>query len=272
MPTSNLLCSASSRRCERSRATCAAWTPRPLFCDLDRGVGHLGRHLQLDLLHLRLHLVQLHTRPRRRRLLRAQAERIADVHRNGPRGIAVPEQRRRARRRQPPGIDPGHLAADAGAGRDQLRAAQTLHAVVRRCRSACGSVWSRRYFSVMSLASTFFFAISMSVRSLSARRIAASMSIGSGWKSGRSVGSMRGAPVRVVGAADDQPLQRQFGRAPRDSAVTSAWRRVACSDCAWTTSIGAIVPTSTRVWLSCTSLLARSSDCRATSTACVAKT
>ena len=51
-----------------------------------------------------------------------------------------------------------------------------------------------------------------------------------------------------------------------DSAATSAWLRVACSDCAETTSIGAIVPTCTRVWLSCTSLVARSSDCRATST------
>ena len=39
------------------------------------------------------------------------------------------------------------------------------------------------------------------------------------------------------------------------SAVTRPCRRVACSACAWTTSIGAIVPTSTRIWLSCTSLV-----------------
>jgi hypothetical protein len=110
------------------------------------------------------------------------------------------------------------------------------------------------------------------VRSLSARRIAAGMSIASGRKSGRSVGSIAASqfgssvPLTMRRFSTSSVVRRAVW------AVTSAWRRVACSDRACTTSMGAIVPTSTRVWLSCTSLLARSSDRCATSTACVANT
>ena len=56
------------------------------------------------------------------------------------------------------------------------------------------------------------------------------------------------------------------------SACASACRRVAASASDCTTSSGAMVPTSTRARLSCTSLSARSSEPMATSTACPANT
>ncbi len=125
---------------------------------------------------------------------------------------------------------------------------------------------------VTSFDSTFLCAIVRSVRALSARRTAASTSIGSGRNSGRSVGSR----LAFQFASCVPPTMRRFNASSVvrrvASACTSVCLRVACSDCAWTTSIGAMVPTSTRVWLSWTSLLARSSDSRATSTAWIAKT
>ena len=81
------------------------------------------------------------------------------------------------------------------------------------------------------------------------------MSIGSGRNSGRSVGS---SVAFQFGSWVPSTISRfSASSAVRcvDAAATRFWRRVAASDCAWTTSIGAIVPTSTRVWLSCTSLL-----------------
>ena len=55
----------------------------------------------------------------------------------------------------------------------------------------------------------------MSTRLASALRTAPSRSIGSGVVAGRSVGSMRRVPQVVVGAADDQALQRQLVGAAR---------------------------------------------------------
>ena len=63
---------------------------------------------------------------------------------------------------------------------------------------------------------------------------------------------------RIVRAADNQPFQRQLIVRTVACACTSVCRRVACSAWAMTTSIGASVPISTRDWLSCTSLAARS--------------
>jgi hypothetical protein len=50
-------------------------------------------------------------------------------------------------------------------------------------------------------------------------------------------------------------------------ALTSCCRRFASSACAWTMSMGAMVPISTRERLSCTSFVARSSEPWAASTA-----
>ena len=83
----------------------------------------------------------------------------------------------------------------------------------------------------------------------------ASRSIGSARRR-RPVGRVnRGTPQLVVGSADDQTLQRELvGTDAWPAAVTTACRRVASSACACTTSIGAMVPISTRDWLSATSL------------------
>src|SRR2546428_2841087 len=47
--------------------------------NVDRRVGDVGRNLQLDLLELRLHLIQLHPRARHGRFLRAETDRIRDI-------------------------------------------------------------------------------------------------------------------------------------------------------------------------------------------------
>ena len=102
--------------------------------------------------------------------------------------------------------------------------------------------------------------------------MAAARSTGSGRKSGRSTGSI----VDVHSGSVVPLTMSRFSaisavrRVP--SAVTSACRCCAACDCACTTSIGAIVPISTFVWLFRSSSSASSSDCRATSTDCTANT
>ena len=67
MPTSNLLCSGFELSSARARAP-----PAPparasaVALRLDRGVGHVGRDLQLDLFELRFDLTLLNPRPRER--------------------------------------------------------------------------------------------------------------------------------------------------------------------------------------------------------------
>ena len=102
-----------------------------------------------------------------------------------------------------------------------------------------------------SFASTFFFAISMSVRSLSARR--------TGGVDVDRLGTEVGAIDRIESrrSSSGRCVPPTISRLSASSAVrivacaaTRFCRAVAACDCAWTTSIGAIVPTSTRVWLS----------------------
>ena len=93
MPTSNLLCSASSFFCAELARRLRGLHGLGGVLRLNGGVGHVGRDLQLDLLQLRLHLIELHARACDVGLLRAQAERIAEVQLHRPARVAVAEQR-----------------------------------------------------------------------------------------------------------------------------------------------------------------------------------
>ena len=120
------------------------------------------------------------------------AERIREVElRRPPREVRGEQRRQRVGITARDAADRRAVDADASAVEMQLAAADADEAVRAdevRLRLQSGRP---EYFSVTLFASTFFFAISRSVRSLSARRTAASTSIGSGRKSGRSTGSSR---------------------------------------------------------------------------------
>ncbi len=108
----------------------------------------------------------------------------------------------------------------------------------------------------------FFFAVAGRSGPTSALRTAASRSIASATAVGRST-----AFSADVQTGSSVPLTISRLRASSlfcsvASALTTAWRRVACSACACTMSIGAIVPISTRERLSFTSCVARSSEAR----------
>ena len=92
MPTSNLLCSASSRRCDELAGRLRGLHRFGGVPQLDRRVGDFGRHLQLDLLDLRFDLAQLHAGAGHRRVLRARAERVGDVQRHCPARVVTVEQ------------------------------------------------------------------------------------------------------------------------------------------------------------------------------------
>ena len=70
--------------------------------------------------------------------------------------------------------------------------------------------------------------------------------VGTTWLSGRSVGTDSDDFYKIE-FRDASNLKASSVVRIVDCAVTNTWRRVACSDCACTTSIGAIVPISTRV-------------------------
>ena len=231
------------------------------LCDVDRGVGHIRRHLQLDLPGLRHDLILLHARAGHRRFLRADAERVADVHRHGPARILRVEQR----------VERVAVTARDGAGGLLVhRAADLIGGVgVLRSAKADQAVGGRQIDLRAHLVDEIFQGDVVGLDVLLAR---SSRSVRSAERAphrrfdvdrlGAKVGTVgrieAHAPVRVLGAGDDQPLERELRgphrRLPRrpDSAAA-----VAACDCAWTTSIGAIVPTSTRVWLSLTSCVAR---------------
>lgn len=104
----------------------------------------------------------------------------------------------------------------------------------------------------MSLIFRLFSDCCRSVRLASARATAASRLIGSGVAAGRSTGL-----IEAAHSGSSVPLTiRRFSASSvvrTDAcACTSASRRLACSACAVTMSIGARVPISTRAWLSFT--------------------
>ena len=173
MPTSNLLCSASSCRCANSRAACAAWTRFDVVLHLRRRVGDVGGDLQLDLPQLRLDLVQLHARPRHGRFLRAGAERVDDVQRDVPGRIVAAEAACSARRRSRRESSSVTTRLMPGPDADELRAALPDQAVARRRRRPGAASGCAGYFSVTSLICRFFLACARSVRASSARRTAA---------------------------------------------------------------------------------------------------
>ena len=105
---------------------------------------------------------------------------------------------------------------------DELRAADALSAVAGDCRSSAGQrLVTQSSCSVMSLLSSVLARLlrGRSARS-SALRTAASMSIGVGAKRGTIDGPELRLASRVVGAADDQALQREL-------APSRAWLRPA---------------------------------------------
>ena len=135
-------------------------------------------------------------------------------------------------------------------------------------KSSCGSVWLTSVRSCTSVDSRFFRVVAMSVRFSSAIWTAASRSTACGAAVGRSVGTI---VARHSSSSVPLTMRRLSASSSLRSvacALTSVCRRVASSACACTTSIGAMVPISTRERLSATSFDARSSDACAASSAC----
>ena len=132
MPTSNLLCSASSRRCDELARRLGRLHRSDGVPHLDGGVRHVGGDLQLDLPDLRFDLAQLHARARDARRPARSAERIGHVDcRPSSADTAVREQRReRVARCRPEWCSVIWLPSDAVVRALQLRAADALHAVV----------------------------------------------------------------------------------------------------------------------------------------------
>ena len=140
------------------------------------------------------------------------------------------------------------------------------------CRSSAGSVWLTRFFSVRSLLSSVFFACG-DIGPARDRVANGALQVDGFRSEGRPIDRIDASgPERILRARDDQPLERELRRLPCRLGQRSVWRRVAASASDCTTSIGAMVPISTRAWLSAISFSASSSELCATRTASCAYT
>ena len=237
--------------------------------DPKRGVGNLAGNPQLDATNLRAVLLQLQPGPFVRGPVRASTQRIGHLQLDVPDWVVGVGD---ALERIP--VAPRDFTAstsedvlEAVPGRNPPGTALTVQLVaprqVERRQGAVaeivdGSLVGVELASRAGLEET-------SVRRSSAPRIASCRSIGA---------SIRGWSVGFGSEfhnSSEMPSTMSSEERRGSTASASNWRRAAASDCACPTSIGALVPTSTRNRLSCTSCSASASACRCAPTAARAR-
>ena len=253
-PTSNLLCLGLEPPLRQLAGGAGGVDALLVALDVQRGVGDLGGDLQLEGADLRLRLPHRDLRARVVGVGRAGADRVGHVQRQVPlREVAVAQQAQRV------GVAAGNRVDDLAAQvavADQLRAADALQAVAGR-ESTAGSALVAQQRSDRSLAASCLRDCARSsarVERAAQRRLRGRSA--SARSAGRSVGAQLGARQR---GSSVPPTISRFSASSRGAGLRLALRHrpaaaSAASASACTTSIGASVPTSTRMRLSSTSL------------------
>ena len=275
MPTSNLLCSASSRRCASSRDACAACTRFGVVPDADGRVGDLGRDLQLDLLELRLDLAQLHARAGHGRVLAAQADRVGDVQLRRSTADSCRPKSEPSASLMPPGIDRRRrwLPSMPDVQRCRYGPPTPWHAVVdlqvHVGQRLVAQVLQRRRVVLDVLPGN------LEVGALLERPLDGRLDVDRLGRERRADRSRRASPVQFGSSVPATMRRLSVSSAVRlaDSALTSVCRRIGGLglrlddvDRRHRADLDARPGCPARAWS------ASSSDWRATSTACVAKT